>query len=78
MAARLAEARRGRTTVVMSASPLMLDQADRVVLLRDGVAVAQGTHQQLMREEPAYRAVVVRGDWDDVQTDERDDEGGRP
>ena len=31
-----------------------------------------------MREEPAYRAVVVRGDWDDEQTDERDDEGGRP
>ena len=34
IAQRLREARRGRTTVVMTGSPLVLDQADRVVLDR--------------------------------------------
>ncbi|KJS54972.1 hypothetical protein VM98_15765, partial [Streptomyces rubellomurinus subsp. indigoferus] len=49
-----------RTTVVFATSPLLLDRADRVVLLRDGRAVAAGRHRELMREEPAYRAAVTR------------------
>jgi len=61
---RLAAARQGRTTVVMSASPLVLDQADRVLFLRDGVVRASGTHHELIRSHPAYRAVVVRGEED--------------
>ena len=64
IAARLTEARAGRTTVVMSASPLILDRADDVVFLRDGKAVATGTHQQLMAEHPDYRRTVVRGEED--------------
>ena len=64
IAARLTEARAGRTTVVMSASPLILDRADHVVFLRDGKAVATGTHQQLMTEHPDYRRTVVRGEED--------------
>jgi len=67
IAARLAEHRRGRTTVVMTASPLLLDQADSVLLLADGRVVASGTHHQLMHDHPArtaYRAVVVRGEED--------------
>ena len=64
IAARLTEARAGRTTVVMSASPLILDRADDVVFLRDGRAVATGTHQQLMAEQPDYRRTVVRGEED--------------
>lgn len=64
VSARLAEARRGRTTVVMSASPLVLDQADRVVFLRGGIAEASGTHHELMQHHPAYRSVVVRGEED--------------
>ncbi len=64
VAARLAAARHGRTTVVMSASPLVLDQADRVLFLRDGVVEARGTHHELMQHHPAYRAVVVRGEED--------------
>ena len=64
VAGRLAAARHGRTTVVMSASPLVLDQADRVLFLRDGVVEASGTHHELMRAHPAYRAVVVRGEED--------------
>jgi ABC-type multidrug transport system fused ATPase/permease subunit len=64
VAARLAASRSGRTTVLMTASPLVLDQADRVLFLRDGVVRASGTHHDLMRSHPAYRAVVVRGEED--------------
>ncbi len=64
VAGRLAAARHGRTTVVMSASPLVLDQADRVLFLRGGVLAASGTHHELMHDHPAYRDVVVRGEED--------------
>ncbi len=64
VAGRLAAARRGRTTVVMSASPLVLDQADRVLFLSGGVLAASGTHYELMHAHPAYRDVVVRGEED--------------
>jgi hypothetical protein len=46
--------------VVFATSPLLLDQADRVVLLQGGRAVAAGRHRELMCTEPAYRAVVTR------------------
>ncbi|MGI8416481.1 MAG: ABC transporter transmembrane domain-containing protein [Nakamurella sp.] len=60
IAGRLADYRRGRTTVLMSASPLLLHHADTVALLADGAIAAVGTHEQLLREEPAYRRVVAR------------------
>ena len=62
IAVRLATARTGRTTVVMTASPLLLDQADTVILLTDGQATARGTHQELMATSTAYRHTVVRGE----------------
>ena len=40
IAERLAEHRRGRTTVVTTVSPLLLGQADEVVLLEDGLVTA--------------------------------------
>ncbi|MEU4211690.1 ABC transporter ATP-binding protein [Streptomyces sp. NPDC026206] len=52
--------RKGRTTVVFSSSPLLLDRADRVVLVRDGRVAAEGTHAELVRTHPVYRAVVTR------------------
>ena len=64
IAVRLADARRGRTTVVMSSSPLVLDHADQVVLLHEGRVAATGRHRDLMRTHPGYRAVVVRGEGD--------------
>ncbi len=54
------ELRAGRTTVVFTSSPLLLDRADRVVFLHDGEAVAVGAHRELVRTEPRYRAVVTR------------------
>jgi ABC-type multidrug transport system fused ATPase/permease subunit len=61
IADRLRRAREGRTTVVLTTSPLVLDRADVVVLLIDGVAVATGTHRSLL-DEPVYRNVVLRGE----------------
>ncbi len=61
IAARLAEARRGRTTIATTVSPLLLHHADDVVLLEDGRVVARGTHDELLASNAAYRAVVARG-----------------
>ncbi len=60
IAERVAELRAGRTTVVATVSPLWLHHADRVVLLEGGRVVADGRHEDLLRD-PAYRDVVARG-----------------
>ncbi len=60
IADRLRAHRAGRTTVVTSSSPLLLDRVDNVAFVRDGVVVAFGEHRDLMREVPEYRAVVTR------------------
>ncbi|MFJ9110099.1 ABC transporter transmembrane domain-containing protein [Streptomyces sp. NPDC102283] len=60
VAAGIAKLRRGRTTVAFASSPLLLDAADRVVLVHEGTVVAVGTHRDLLRGEPRYRAVVTR------------------
>ncbi len=60
VAAGVADLRKGRTTVVFATSPLILDRADRVVLVQDGRVGAQGTHRSLMHGHPGYRAVVTR------------------
>ncbi|MEV8566381.1 ABC transporter ATP-binding protein [Streptomyces sp. NPDC051322] len=49
-----------RTTVVFTSSPLLLDHADRVVFVHDGAVAAVGTHRELLRSDPHYRAVVTR------------------
>lgn len=54
------ELRRGRTTVVFSSSPLLLDLADRVVLVHRGTVVAAGPHRELLLTHPLYRSVVTR------------------
>lgn len=60
IAARLRAHRAGRTTVVTSSSPLMLDAADTVAFLDGGRVVAVGTHSELLDTSPAYRRVVTR------------------
>ena len=61
IARRLHYARAGQTTVIVTTSPLMLDQADRVVLIEGGRVVAEGSHRQLLSANPGYRDTVTRG-----------------
>lgn len=67
IAARLAAYRRGRTTVVVTASPLVLEHADEVVFLDDGRERARATHRELLAraaagdpDAAAYHRVVNR------------------
>ncbi|MFE0377921.1 ABC transporter transmembrane domain-containing protein [Streptomyces inhibens] len=62
IAARLHFARAGRTTVVTSTSPLLLDRADLVYFLVDGKVTAAGTHRELLAGQPGYRRLVSRGE----------------
>jgi ABC-type multidrug transport system fused ATPase/permease subunit len=62
IASRLGAARRGRTTVLTTTSPLVLDRADVVVFLHRGRVVAEGEHHELLRDVPAYAAAVTRGE----------------
>ncbi len=52
IARRLREARAGKTTVIVTTSPLVLDQADRVVLVDGGRIVASGRHAELLETRP--------------------------
>jgi len=62
IAARLGPYRRGRTTLIASTSPLVLDRADHVLYVEDGKVIAEGTHRSLLHDEPRYRATVTRGE----------------
>lgn len=53
--------RHGRTTLVTTVSPLWLHHADKVVLLRNGEVVAEGSHEVLLSSSPEYRDAVTRG-----------------
>ena len=76
IAARLADARRGRTTLVITASPLVLDHVDEVQLVADGRLVARGTHAGLLdgvagpEVAATYRRVVGRRMDDDLPVEE--------
>ncbi len=54
--------RAGRTTIVLTTSPLLLDEADRVVHLSGGRMAAQGSHHELLATSAAYADVVTRGE----------------
>ncbi|TDC05175.1 ABC transporter ATP-binding protein [Nonomuraea longispora] len=62
IAGRLAKARAGRTTLVCTTSPLVLDRTDHVIYVEDGRVLAEGTHRQLLDNTPAYAATVTRGE----------------
>ncbi|MER5790603.1 ABC transporter ATP-binding protein [Streptomyces sp. NPDC001980] len=76
--ARIAEGiralRSGRTTVVFTSSPLLLDRADRVVLVHEGEVAAVGVHRELVRTERRYRAVVTRETDDEATVRGENDE----
>lgn len=59
IAARLRAVRDGRSTVLVSSSPLLLAVADRVLLVIDGGVAAEGRHPDLVRTNARYREAVL-------------------
>ncbi|MGW7439115.1 ABC transporter transmembrane domain-containing protein [Streptomyces sp. NPDC054849] len=60
IARNIAELRRGRTTVVITSSPALLDAADRVLVLDEGVITAEDTHRNLLATDQDYCLAVAR------------------
>ncbi|MER6120607.1 ABC transporter ATP-binding protein [Streptomyces sp. NPDC001743] len=60
IARNLVKLRRGRTTLVITSSPAVLDAADRVLVLDDGVITAEDTHRNLLASDEAYCLAVAR------------------
>lgn len=60
VARNIAALRKGRTTVVITSSPALLDAADRVLVLDGGVVTADGTHRNLLASDEAYCLAVTR------------------
>ncbi|MHA7262092.1 ABC transporter transmembrane domain-containing protein [Arthrobacter sp. TMN-37] len=52
----------GLTTLVVTASPLLLGIVDAVAFLEDGRVGATGRHRDLMASNPTYRNVVIRSE----------------
>jgi ATP-binding cassette, subfamily B, bacterial len=49
----------GRTTLVIAHRPATIALADRVAVLEGGRIVEQGTHRDLLRGSPRYRALLA-------------------
>ncbi|MFH8515547.1 ABC transporter ATP-binding protein [Streptomyces gelaticus] len=60
IARNVAKSRRGRTTVVITSSPALLDAADRVLVLDGGVITAEDTHRNLLARDADYCLAVAR------------------
>jgi ABC-type multidrug transport system fused ATPase/permease subunit len=59
MAARLREARQGRSTIVFTTSTMLLARADRVNYVENGTVIAAGPHHQMLADA-RYRSLVTR------------------
>jgi ATP-binding cassette subfamily B protein len=57
--ASLREQMQGRTTLIVAHRLSTIGLADRVVLVEDGVVIADGTHASLLASEPRYARVLA-------------------
>ncbi|MFE9726729.1 ABC transporter ATP-binding protein [Streptomyces sp. NPDC005794] len=60
IARNVAKLRAGRTTLVITSSPALLDAADRVLVLDGGVIAADDTHRHLLASDEGYCRAVAR------------------
>jgi ATP-binding cassette subfamily B protein len=58
---------KGRTTLLITHRLSQIRWADRVLVLRNGELVAQGTHDELMRTSDSYRRIFARYEKDEVE-----------
>uniref|UniRef100_UPI00037A4014 ATP-binding cassette domain-containing protein n=1 Tax=Nocardiopsis lucentensis TaxID=53441 RepID=UPI00037A4014 len=59
VAERVAAMRRGRTTVLITTSPALLEAAHTVLLVEEGTVTARGSHADLARDSDSYRRAVL-------------------
>jgi ABC-type multidrug transport system fused ATPase/permease subunit len=62
IAARLRDVRDGRTTLVATTSPLLLEKMDLVYVVENGRVLEHGAHDELAARSARYRQVVLRED----------------
>ncbi|MFI6482705.1 ABC transporter ATP-binding protein [Nonomuraea sp. NPDC050663] len=62
IAERLVKARAGKTTLICTTSPLVLDRTDHVIYVEDGSVLAEGTHRSLLAGSREYAMTVTRGE----------------
>ena len=62
IATRLRDVRVGRTTLIATTSPLLLQRMDRIYVYRDGHIVGEGKHATLLANSLDYRQIVLRED----------------
>jgi ATP-binding cassette, subfamily B, bacterial len=60
----LADARAGKTTIIISHRPATIAVADRVVLVEGGRVLAEGRHERLCAQSPRYRQVLGLENWE--------------
>ena len=60
IADRLATVRRGRTTLVATTSPLVLEKMDQVYIIVNDHVSDEGSHQDLLARSAIYRHIVLR------------------
>jgi ATP-binding cassette subfamily B protein len=65
---------RGRTTLIIAHRLSTISLADRVVVLEGGRIVADGRHDELMRDVPLYREILAHAEEDYEREHEQEDE----
>ena len=60
----------GRTTLLITHRLAQIRRADRILLLRNGALIAQGTHADLLATSAAYRQIFVRSEESGVRRQE--------